>query len=92
MTEPPEVHAPDGSLMSDMAQKMAKDIDTAIARFIPLARTMGVKDLDIKDMVMSALSFNVARLEQTFKCIGEFDVFLGPSRKDIQRQLDEEQK
>jgi hypothetical protein len=91
MTEPPEVHAPDGSLMSDMARKMAKDIDTAIARFIPLARTMGV-DPDIRDMVMSALSFNVARLEQTCKWEGVFDVFLDLSRKDIQKQLDEEQK
>ena len=92
MTEPLEVQDPDGSLTSDMARKMAKDIVTAIAGFIPLARTMGVEDPDIRDMVMSALSFNVARLEQTFKCIGAFDVFLGPSRKDIQRQLDEEQK
>jgi hypothetical protein len=54
-----EASPPDGSLMSDMARKMAQDIREAIGRYIPIARTMGIADPDIRDTVMSALAFNV---------------------------------
>ena len=90
MTEAPEVNPPDGSLISDMAQKMGRDIDAAIARYVPVARAMGIEDPDLRDMLLSALAFNVARLEDTFGCVGAADFFLAGARKNIRKQFDEE--
>jgi len=66
MTEELERASKDGSLISDMAQKISDDMDTTIARSIHLARAMGIKDPDIRDMILSALMCNAIKVENAF--------------------------
>jgi hypothetical protein len=89
MTEELEEVPKDGSVESDMAQKMADDIGATISRSVHIIRATGIKDPDLRDIILSALMHNVVKAEIELGCIGDADGILAGQRSDFQKQLDE---